>query len=68
MGRKFKTVRNSQIRSSHKRYEEEMKRTEEDIQTHDVDQWKDAIAERERKNIKRLRGAAMMIVRDPINR
>lgn len=55
MGRKFKTVRNSQIRSSHKRYEEEMKRTEEDIQTHDVEQWKKAIEKRNRKNGNRLR-------------
>ena len=54
MGRKFKTVRNSQIRSSHKRYEEEMKRTEEDIQTHDVDQWKKAIVKRNKKNNKRI--------------
>ena len=55
MGRKFKTVHNSQIRSSHKRYEEEMKRTEEDIQTHDVEQWKKAIEKRNRKNGNRLR-------------
>ena len=55
MGRKFKTVHNSQIRSSHKRYEEEMNRTEEDIQTHDVEQWKKAIEKRNRKNGNRLR-------------
>ena len=55
MGRKFKTVHNSQIRSSHKRYEEEMKQTEEDIQTHDVEQWKKAIEKRNRKNGNRLR-------------
>lgn len=54
MGRKYTTVRNSQIRSSHKRYEEEMKRTEEDIQTHDVDQWKNAIEKRNRKEHKRM--------------
>ena len=55
MGRKFKTVHNSQIRSSHKRYEEEMKQAEEDIQTHDVEQWKKAIEKRNRKNGNRLR-------------
>ena len=55
MGRKFKTVHNSQIRSSHKRYEEEMKQTEEDIQTHDVEQWKKAIEKHNRKNGNRLR-------------
>lgn len=55
MGMKFKTVRNSQIRSSIKRLDEEIKRTEEDIQTHDVDQWKKAIEKRNRKNGKRLR-------------
>ena len=63
MGAKYNTVRNSQIRSSEKRYEEKMKRTEEDIQTHDVDQWKKAEEKRQRKNIKRLRDDAMMIVR-----
>lgn len=63
MGSKYTTVRNSQIRSSYKRYEEKMKRTEEDIQTHDVDQWKKAEEKRQRKNIKRLRDDAMMIVR-----
>ena len=55
MGRKFKTVRNSQIRSSTKRLDEEMKRTEEDIQTHDVEQLKKAIEKRNRKNGNRLR-------------
>ena len=55
MGRKFKTSRNSQIQSSNKRYGEEMKRTEEDIQTHDVEQWKKAIEKRNRKNGNRLR-------------
>lgn len=54
MGSKYKTVRNSQIRSSTKRLDEEMKRTEEDIQTHDVDQWKKAIEKRNKKNNKRL--------------
>ena len=54
MGRKFKIVRNSQIRSSTKRLDEEMKRTEEDIQTHDVGQWKKAIEKRNKKNNKRL--------------
>ena len=63
MSRNFKTIRNSQIRSSIKRLDEEMKRTEEDIQTHDVDQWKKAEEKRQRKNIKRLRDDAMMIVR-----
>ena len=54
MGSKYKTVRNSQIRSSTKRLDEEMKRTEEDIQTHDVEQWKKAIVKRNNKNNKRL--------------
>lgn len=63
MGAKYNTVRNSQIRSSEKRYNDEMKRTEENIQPSDVEQWKKAIEKRQRKNNKRLRDDAMMSVR-----
>lgn len=55
MGSKYNTVRNSQIRSSYKRYENEMKRTEEDIQPSDIEQWKKAVEKRNRKSGKRLR-------------
>ncbi len=54
MSRKYVTARRSQIVSSRKRMHEEMKRTEEDIQPIDVEQWKAAEAKRERKNAKRL--------------
>lgn len=56
-------MRPSQIKSSLKRLDEEMKKTEEDIQPSDIEQWKKAIEKRERKNIKRLRDDAMMIAR-----
>ena len=54
MGRKYATARRSQIISSRKRMSEEMKRTEEDVQPIDVEQWKAAEAKRDRKNAKRL--------------
>jgi hypothetical protein len=54
VSRKYVTARRSQIVSSRKRMHEEMKRTEEDIQPIDVEQWKAAEAKRERKNAKRL--------------
>ena len=54
MARKYVTARRSQVVSSHKRMHEEMKRTEEDIQPNDIEQWKAAEAKRERKNAKRL--------------
>lgn len=54
MAKKYVTTRPSQTKSSRNRYLEEMKRTEEDIQTHDVDQWKKAIEKRKRKELKRM--------------
>lgn len=56
-------MRLSQIKSSRKRYLEEMKRTEEDIQPSDIEQWQKAEEKRQRKNSKRLRDDAMMHVR-----
>lgn len=52
--RKYVTARRSQIVSSRKSMLEEIKRTEEDIQPIDIEQWKAAEAKRERKNAKRL--------------
>ena len=54
MGKKYVTTRPSQAKSSRKRYLEEVKRTEEDIQPSDIEQWKIAEAKRNRKNAKRL--------------
>ena len=41
-------------KASSKRYLEEMKKTEEDIQPSDIEQWQAAEAKRKRKNAKRL--------------
>lgn len=55
MGRKFVLARRSQIVSSIKRHNEEMSRTEEDVQPIDIEFWKKAQEKQNRKNGKRLR-------------